>query len=108
MLCHEIERSASPEEAVVVDDRLLGWGLRRLGSMELRRKIRFVAADRDGGSLLPMAALGGGELLLVTGEGDPLLGRLRSGGWKVREATFGRPTFQLGHGPILVFFVVQP
>jgi hypothetical protein len=106
LLCHEIERTKGPGEAILVEDRLLAWGLRRLGSAELTKQVVVL---REGELSSPRWSAGGEpvEVIVVAAEDSPLLEGMRLRGWRVTPDVSDRPALRLRGRPVMVFFAVR-
>jgi hypothetical protein len=103
--CHRVETAAAPGEPVVVDNQIVSFAMRRLGSPQLKQQMVEVT-----NGVLPDVVLRQREIILVATPGDSLLETFRARGFSVSPMTWEMPAGgckRPGAG-ISVFFVVAP
>jgi hypothetical protein len=108
-LQNHIELAAAPDEPVLVDDRCLGFVLRRIGSRLAGHPVVVVRAP--GGDGLPDL-----EVVLVARPDDPLLRALRTAGYQVTQDASGDTPWDpagdgagmCGRAAVRIFFVLPP
>jgi hypothetical protein len=111
-----VEGAAAPGEAVVVDDRLLGWALRRGHDGVLRDSVWTVSEDVSAASLLDrLAKVNRREIVVVATPDDRLIRSLDAAGFTVAQEVgwvpwdlSGRGWSLLGRGRKRIYFAVVP
>lgn len=111
-----IEQTLAPGEVLVVDDRLLGWALRRGSDGVLRQNVWSVSQDEPASSLLArLRQSKTTEMLVVATPDDRLIQHLDAAGFGVAQEVGwvpwdvrGNGLSLLGRGKKRIFFVVPP
>lgn len=111
-----VEESLAPGEVVVVDDRLLGWALRRGSDGVLRDSVWSVSEDEPASSLLArLRQAKAREVVVVATPDDRLIRHLDDAGFTVAQEVGwvswdlnGDGMALLGRGRKRIFFAVTP
>jgi hypothetical protein len=116
MMREAVEASTAPGEMVVVDDRLLGWALRRGSDGVLRQSVVSVAETGSAASLLAkLRETNRREMVVVATPDDGLVKSLDAAGFTVAQEVgwvpwdvSGRGRSLLGRGRKRIYFAVAP
>lgn len=111
-----VEESLAPGEVVVVDDRLLGWALRRGSDGVLQQSVWSVSQDEPASSLLArLRQAKTREMVVVATPDDLLIQHLDAAGFTVAQEVGwvpwdlkGNGWALLGRGRKRIFFAVAP
>jgi hypothetical protein len=114
VLRQRIGASASPDESVVVDDRVLGWALRRGEGRGAQIPLFVVGDDTVPSSLLAELASCPREIVVVARPDSRLLRTLNAAGYAVVTEAGSAPwdtrsvgSLLLGWGKMRIFFVMR-
>jgi hypothetical protein len=111
-----VEASTAPGEAVVVDDRLLAWTLRRGSDGVLKDSVWTVSENVEAASLLErLAKTNRREMVVVATPDDGLIRNLDAAGFTVAQEVgwvpwdvSGKGWSLLGRGQKRIYFAVAP
>jgi hypothetical protein len=111
-----VEASTAPGEAVVVDDKLLAWALRRGSDGVLKDSVWTVPENVSAASLLDrLAKTGRREMVVVATPDDGLIHSLDAAGFTVAQEVGwvpwdvgGTGRSLLGRGKKRIYFAVAP